>query len=113
MGSQKNYFKTLDLDREKGCNKIAMGHHQEDIIETFFINLLWGGANRPHNVRDLCADGTLSCIADPATWQEGQWQALNKNLLQRSQSPFFARQGFADRFQEHRDEFWVGMTYQF
>jgi len=33
----------FELAREKGCNKIAMGHHQEDIIETFFLNLLWAG----------------------------------------------------------------------
>jgi tRNA 2-thiocytidine biosynthesis protein TtcA len=33
----------FELAREKGCNKLAMGHHQEDIIETFFLNLLWAG----------------------------------------------------------------------
>jgi tRNA 2-thiocytidine biosynthesis protein TtcA len=33
----------FELAREKGCNKIALGHHQEDIIETFFLNLLWAG----------------------------------------------------------------------
>ncbi len=33
----------FELAREHGCNKIAMGHHQEDIIETFFLNLLWAG----------------------------------------------------------------------
>lgn len=77
------------------------------------INLLWGGESRPHNIRNLCADGSLGCIGDPSTWQQGQWQTLNANLQRTAQSPFFARQGFADRFMERRDEFWVGMTYQF
>lgn len=33
----------FSLAQEKGYNKIAFGHHKEDIIETFFLNLLYSG----------------------------------------------------------------------
>jgi hypothetical protein len=79
------------------------------------INLLFGGRERDHDLRQLCpgAAGGLGCIGDPATWNEGQWQALNEGLAPRSASPWWSRQGFADSFQARRDEFWVGFTYQF
>jgi tRNA 2-thiocytidine biosynthesis protein TtcA len=31
------------LAGEKGFNKIAFGHHREDLIETFFLNVLYSG----------------------------------------------------------------------
>ncbi|MFW2366985.1 MAG: tRNA lysidine(34) synthetase [Desulforhopalus sp.] len=33
----------FDLAREKGINKIALGHHKDDLIETFMLNAIYSG----------------------------------------------------------------------
>lgn len=38
---RKTFF---DLAAELGCTKIAFGHHKDDLIETFFLNLLYGAS---------------------------------------------------------------------
>jgi tRNA 2-thiocytidine biosynthesis protein TtcA len=34
----------FDLARELGCERIALGHHKDDVIETFFINIFYGAS---------------------------------------------------------------------
>ncbi len=33
----------FDLARQKGCNKLALGHHKDDLVETFLINAFYSG----------------------------------------------------------------------
>ncbi|MBR5497544.1 MAG: tRNA 2-thiocytidine biosynthesis protein TtcA [Clostridia bacterium] len=44
-----------DLAIENNCNKIALGHHMDDAVETFFMNLLKGG-----NIDSFCPVTYLS-----------------------------------------------------
>lgn len=36
-----------DLSIERGCRKIALGHHADDAIETFFLSLFMRAASTP------------------------------------------------------------------
>jgi tRNA(Ile)-lysidine synthase TilS/MesJ len=34
----------FDVAQELGCNKIALGHHKDDLIETLLMNLIFQGS---------------------------------------------------------------------
>jgi hypothetical protein len=96
--------------------------YNQNLFFEFGFNMLWGQTRR-HNIRDFCSDGTIDSpsaanggctFRNPATWQAGNWQDLNGPLQRASVSPYgWGQQSFADRFMRTRDEFWVGVTYQF
>ncbi|MCB1465497.1 MAG: tRNA 2-thiocytidine(32) synthetase TtcA, partial [Nitratireductor sp.] len=66
------------IAREEGCTALVLGHHREDILETFFMNLFHGGrlaAMSPKLVNDegdvmvlrplsLCAEADLAKFAE-------------------------------------------------
>ena len=33
----------FEIAKELGCTKLALGHHKDDIIETFFLNICYAG----------------------------------------------------------------------
>ncbi len=45
-----------------GCNKLALGHHRDDGLETFLMNLFYSGKLQAMPARYLTDDGKLSVI---------------------------------------------------
>jgi tRNA 2-thiocytidine biosynthesis protein TtcA len=50
------------LAQELNCNKIAFGHNQDDFIETFFINICYGGQVSTMMPRQAFFDGAITVI---------------------------------------------------
>ena len=70
----------FSLAEEHHCNKLAFGHHQEDIIETFFLNLFYGGNLSAMAPRQELFGGKLALIRPLAMVEKKQIVALGKNL---------------------------------
>ncbi len=47
------------IAREEGCTSVVLGHHRDDILETFFMNLFHGGRLAAMPPRLLNEDGDL------------------------------------------------------
>ncbi len=49
------------MAEELGATKIALGHHRDDIVETFFLNMFFGGKMKAHAAQ-------AASRRRPATW---------------------------------------------
>jgi tRNA 2-thiocytidine biosynthesis protein TtcA len=45
-----------------GCNKLALGHHRDDALETFLLNLVYGGRMQAMPARYTTDDGRFEVI---------------------------------------------------
>jgi tRNA 2-thiocytidine biosynthesis protein TtcA len=62
---------------ELGCTKIALGHHRDDILETFFLNMFFGGKLKSMPPKLISDDGKHIVIRPLAYVEEKDLQAFS------------------------------------
>jgi len=70
----------FDLARDYGCNKIAFGHHKDDLIETLFLNMLYGGNLSTMVPRQDLFSGKLALIRPLAYIEKQEVQKIAETL---------------------------------
>lgn len=70
----------FEYARLHGFNKLALGHHRDDIIETFFINLTCAGNISTMRPKQELFSGRLSIIRPMAYCDKDEIDALGKEL---------------------------------
>ncbi|WP_108881258.1 tRNA 2-thiocytidine(32) synthetase TtcA [Anderseniella sp. Alg231-50] len=66
--------------REEGCSSVVLGHHREDILETFFLNLMYGGRLEAMPPKLRNDDGDLTVLRPLAYCAEDDIEKFSSAL---------------------------------
>jgi tRNA 2-thiocytidine biosynthesis protein TtcA len=70
----------FDLAREQNFNKIAFGHHKDDLIETFFLNTIYSGNISTMVPRQDLFGGSLSLVRPMAYLEKHEVREIAAEL---------------------------------
>ena len=68
------------IAREEGCSAVVLGHHRDDILETFFMNLFHGGRLATMPPKLLNEDGDLTVLRPLAYIAESDCERFSRAM---------------------------------
>ncbi len=78
--SRSRRTQLFDYAEKHGFNKIALGHHKDDLVETLFLNMLYSGNLSTMVPRQELFGGKLSLIRPLAYIEKGEIRQLAAKL---------------------------------
>ncbi len=66
--------------KELGCNKVALGHHRDDLIETFLLSLFFEGRLSTFKAKTYLSKTDLTVIRPLLYVEEKDLQNISKNF---------------------------------
>lgn len=68
------------IAREEGCTSVVLGHHRDDMLETFFMNLFHGGRLATMPPKLLNEDGDLTVLRPLAFVAEADCEKFARDM---------------------------------
>ena len=69
----------FDLARRLKCNKIAFGHHKDDLLETLFLNMFYSGNISTMLPKQMLFGGSISLIRPLAYLEKTEVEDIARN----------------------------------
>lgn len=66
--------------KKLGCNKLALAHHKDDLIETFFMSLFYEGRINTFSPKTYLSNSDITCIRPLVYVDEKDIISASKNL---------------------------------